>query len=71
MLVSPLFRNMPAHFLLLLRECVVTASALQDDREGIGLSRTHGTIAPSEPGEFTLTCNEGAQARCVRFGYHP
>jgi hypothetical protein len=36
MLVSPLFRNMSMHFPLLPRECVVTASALEDDREGIG-----------------------------------
>jgi hypothetical protein len=57
MLVSPLFRNMPTHFLLLLRECIVTSSALQDDREGIGPSRPDSTIAPGEPGEFTFTCN--------------
>jgi hypothetical protein len=38
MLVSPPFRNMLTYFPLLLRECVVTASALEDDREGIGPS---------------------------------
>jgi hypothetical protein len=68
MLVSRLLRNMLTHFPLLLRECVVTASALQDDREGIGPSKPDSTIAPGEPGEFTFTCNGGAQGKCVRFG---
>jgi len=40
MLVSTLFRNMLTYFPLLLRECVVTAGALQDDREGIGPTPT-------------------------------
>jgi hypothetical protein len=70
MLVSPLIRNMSTHFLLLLRECVVTASELQDDREGIGPGRPDSTIAPGEPGEFTFTCNGGAQGKCARFAYH-
>jgi hypothetical protein len=68
MLVSRLFRNMLTHFPLLLRECVVTASALQDDREGIGPSKPDSTIAPGEPGEFTFTCNAGVQGKCVSFG---
>jgi hypothetical protein len=68
MLVSPVFRNMSTHFPALLRECVGTASALQDDRAGIVPSRSAGTIAPGQPGKFTFTCNGGAQGKCVRFG---
>jgi len=54
MLVSPLLRNMSTHFPLLLRECVVTASALQGDREGIVPSRSASTIAPGQPSKFNL-----------------
>jgi hypothetical protein len=68
MLVSPLFRNMSTPFPLLLRECGVTASALQDDWEGIVPGRSASTIAPGQPGKFTFICNGGAQGKCVRFG---
>ena len=50
---------MPTHFPLLPRECVVTASALQDDREGIGPRRPDSTIAPGR--ESTFTRNDGAR----------
>jgi len=49
MLVSPLLRNMSTHFPLLLRECVVTASALQGDREGIVPSRS-AAVGAKRPG---------------------
>ncbi len=56
MLVSPLFRNMPTHFPLLLREPVVTATTLQDYREGIVPSRS------GQPSKFTFTCDGGHPA---------
>jgi hypothetical protein len=56
MLVSPLFRNMSTHFPLLLRERVVTATALQDYREGIVPSRS------GQPSKFTFTCDGGRPA---------
>ena len=49
MLVSPLIHNMSTHFLLLLRECVVTASAVQGDREGIVPSRS-AAVGAKRPG---------------------
>jgi len=36
-----------------------------------GHARPDGTIAPGEPGEFTLTCTGGAEGKCVRLGYRP
>jgi hypothetical protein len=56
MLVSPLLHNMLTHFPLLLRERVVTATALQDYREGIVPSRS------GQPSKFTVTCNGGRSA---------
>jgi hypothetical protein len=36
-----------------------------------GRAKGDGTIEPSEPGVFELTCTGGAQGKCVRFGYRP
>jgi ADYC domain len=36
-----------------------------------GRARPDATIEPGGPGEFLLTCTGGAEAKCVRFGYHP
>lgn len=43
-------------------------------RQGFPLpiaARADGSAEPAPPGEFSLTCTAGAQAKCVRFGYRP
>jgi hypothetical protein len=71
MLVSPLFRNMSMHFPLLLRECVVTASALQGDREGIVPSRSGESGGHQLDPNITRTYIDGVIRRNAAHPFQP